>query len=563
LLGVSAALVLSSCASGAGKSEPTAAETSEVISADGILFCPVEGTTPDPWFSVTAMNNKLRNYPEFARASGLTEVKSCADAWAFSKKYGEYQVASPYFDLDEPFEDPNYPEPEAPSLTEEDIRAAEGTGPKIRNGSGDQLSPVVRLYINKNDNKGELYHYCTGTFIARNWIITAAHCMQAKPGYDFGTSDPSKYALNGYYPYNIEFYGPQGKLVRRQRFSIVRQYMDPRYTGNVPGNPYKAHDFALLYVDKQFDGWLPNTDPASTSTSSTFPFMRVSMADHIFNVSGATFWGAGLIDHDTLVTSPTGEVTQVATEAGVADSRLRRGSLLPYQTSFGLKPEPEQFTTYLNPDGTWGSAPAPRSIYGKIFYDAYANASAAETCHGDSGGPLIEPWVIKDPSGNSVTAYVEVGVLSEHIFALDTPCATDAACSSISPVARCAMSLHRCFDLAKECQDKPGDGAGWTPTTYEREFIQAIIPKWYKSNFRCTVGSRVDANSGGNTADDYLQCWGKPCLRTAPLDANDKDACSATETCYRPGSELAKNCLACAGGGCGCYYGQCLPKKKK
>lgn len=551
LLLVSAACLASNCAVGE-TSEESVAPAGEVISADGILVCPREGVSPDPWYSVTAMNNKLRNYPEFARVSGMGEVKTCADGRAFFKKYREYQQLVPNFDWNEPYIDPNFPETDPPPLTEEDVRAAEGIGPKIKNGTGDRLSPVVRLYRNET-----LTSYCTGTFIARNWIITAAHCLLVKPGFKRGVDQSAGAQLNGWYPYNIEFFGAQGKRERLVRYTNVRQYMDPQYTGFEPEHPYHAHDFALLYVHHDHDGALPNVDPSASA--SGFPFMRVSMAERIVDVSSATFWGAGLINND-IVTTPQGGGDPVRTpqEAGVTDSRLRRGSLAPYQVSFGLKPEPEKQLRVWRPDGMWGNAPAPRSVNAKLFYTDTPSSNVAVTCHGDSGGPLVEPWIVKDPNGNQVTAYVTAGVLSEHVFPSQRPCSKDSDCVGISAVAACDVALHECYDPAKQCQDVAGEGQGWVANAFERPFIEGTIRKWYQFGFQCTSGRRVDAGSGSLTSDQFLQCWGKPCLRTVCQNASDPACCGANEYCSRPGSEL-KSCIECPGGGCGCIYGQCLP----
>src|SRR6478735_3012450 len=149
-LGLFSLALVAACASGSshdnlrGKPAPPRAE---VISPQGILVCPIEGKSVDPWISVPAMNRKLRQYPDFARASGLTEVKSCADGFLFWEKYEKYSSEFPYFDSNQPYEPDLELSPDdadTTPLTAEEVRAAQGVEPKIKNGTAGQLAPVVR-----------------------------------------------------------------------------------------------------------------------------------------------------------------------------------------------------------------------------------------------------------------------------------------------------------------------------------------------------------------------------------------------------------------------------------
>jgi len=53
-------------------------------------------------YSFPKMNAKLRKYPEFAAAAGLTVVGDCSDARRYSERYLEYSGAHPGFDAEGP-----------------------------------------------------------------------------------------------------------------------------------------------------------------------------------------------------------------------------------------------------------------------------------------------------------------------------------------------------------------------------------------------------------------------------------------------------------------------------
>jgi hypothetical protein len=54
------------------------------------------------WYALSAINNKLRNYPAFANAIGIHCVRDCAQARAFTKAYEAYLRAHPGFDANQP-----------------------------------------------------------------------------------------------------------------------------------------------------------------------------------------------------------------------------------------------------------------------------------------------------------------------------------------------------------------------------------------------------------------------------------------------------------------------------
>jgi hypothetical protein len=68
---------------------------------------------PDEVYQLTAMNRKLRSFPDFASAAGIRCVRDCESARAFTKAYAQYSRVHPGFDADQIVE-PDPPEPLPP-----------------------------------------------------------------------------------------------------------------------------------------------------------------------------------------------------------------------------------------------------------------------------------------------------------------------------------------------------------------------------------------------------------------------------------------------------------------
>jgi hypothetical protein len=61
-------------------------------------------------YSFPRLNERLRKYPEFAAAVGLTEVKDCNDARRYSERYHEYKKTHPDFDDEGPTKEEQFRE---------------------------------------------------------------------------------------------------------------------------------------------------------------------------------------------------------------------------------------------------------------------------------------------------------------------------------------------------------------------------------------------------------------------------------------------------------------------
>ena len=53
---------------------------------------------------LSAINNKLRAFPDFTRAIGIYCVRDCETARRFMKAYSEYSAAHPGFDEHQPLD---------------------------------------------------------------------------------------------------------------------------------------------------------------------------------------------------------------------------------------------------------------------------------------------------------------------------------------------------------------------------------------------------------------------------------------------------------------------------
>jgi hypothetical protein len=171
--------------------------------------------------------------------------------------------------------------------------------PKIKNGNQLQLYPVVRITGDfKAHNPGL---QCTGVFIAKDWIATAAHCMV------YGNNFPQ--SPNGEYQYQIIWADASGSGTApgsltletgspKQHQPSVTQIPDPLFMGYNSANPAQPqsgpNDFALLWLNPIYESALPgnpNGDPANNQPPSA---MMLSL-QFGQNVGGSSFfWGWGL-----------------------------------------------------------------------------------------------------------------------------------------------------------------------------------------------------------------------------------------------------------------------------
>jgi hypothetical protein len=357
-----AAIVVS--AAGCGSNEATNIDESSTVE---LLLCQEYTlTNPDGTqyqeherYVLPAINRKLQLYPELAEWVGFNQVSTCEGGRAFLRGFREFSEAHPGFDDNEDYEPPAVdpgPYPGPPPTLEE---------PKLLNAAATFNYPIVRLANNRGST-------CTGVFIAKNWILTAAHCM----AYQSTTTPKVKtQPLSGYYPYRMD--RPDSRAATLGKIYAVSkidghllQYPHPSWMGWDPSRPVAEAprwDLGLLYVDGwQYDAILP----PSPSNSAIRIAARSMSATETLNFSG---WGPGTWNKAAGTLGPT--------------DTLRTGNLVP--TSVG-------FDTF-----SW-TVPS----------------TGIRPCIGDSGGPAMRSVTVAGAS-----QWVVVATLGGNVTDLSDPCA--------------------------------------------------------------------------------------------------------------------------------------------
>ncbi len=192
---------------GCGAARPPAPAINTSFANIDALVCGTQPTTydahgrahtPKEWYSLTALNAKLKYFPEFrAAAGGIETATDCTEARQVATAYMSFSKEHPGFDANQPYVRSSRRRPSEPKTAP---RPPEEVA-KLLNATIGGQSPVVAFDTTTSD--------CTGSFIAKNWILTAAHCLVLKDG----MQDTAVDAYDGFdYSYPIFDVGLSGYL---------------------------------------------------------------------------------------------------------------------------------------------------------------------------------------------------------------------------------------------------------------------------------------------------------------------------------------------------------------
>jgi hypothetical protein len=355
-----AAALLVGCSSGI---EPT--PTDIAVESDGLVCgtrtaISAEGESVEvpAWYYTRGMNARLRSFPALAQLFGHERVSTCDEAAAYRAAYAQYAVEHPNFALEQPYE-----VRALPPLTAH-IPSPEVMEEKISTGTISRFAPVVQIrttYYNK-------VWACTGSFIAKNWIMTDAHCMN--PG-----EDKTKIvADNAYRSWTVIFSDANGNVGKQLNLDYVLQLVHFDFAGTIGEGGSIADpvgsDFALLYIDGSYDKNLPR------SATPGSDFLRLSTAGAAPLSARAWGWGG-----------PANNVSKS----------------MPLTAYTQLSQDPKDITNL--------TATIPST-------DPYL-------CHGDSGGPLVDKYFVNDAAGQvtevpaAVATYVGGGAKTKTSPCMD------------------------------------------------------------------------------------------------------------------------------------------------
>jgi hypothetical protein len=513
-------------------------------------------------YMLSAMNHKLQSYPDFAAALGLDLVTDCESGQRFIEGYGSYLADHPRFDADELLAPSPPDEGPLPPLETDETGETDETTKIGGTPDGVTNNPVVEISFktcthrgcpNAGDDwkqaplgnlVGETFR-CSATFIAKNWLLTSAHCLTAaaidscmEAGVERQSCDPDwpqwgQWSLHGtltastgddvvgnaddvHKPYTRDGVWMRGYVqenwlgTKRIRNRLICddpvQCYDPDESAD--------HDVALLYIRSEYDDKLPprvEWDGAKRLSIAQARDKSPGAGDPAGNWQVGIFgWGG------------PGPISPIGARPMRTRSGVFRGTTAP---------------------GPFGD---PKVEDDRIDFDVVASAAnpnPAYICEGDSGGPLVR--IIPSLQTN-------VGPQSD----------VQAIVGVISSVEGTTLGAPPCTSTQQPLGTEWIWHAARVDQGLNRLFIETTIKRWTNTRF---FNCREKALPGGSRVE-VEECWGPPCSNAG---MPPEGCASANDQCWSPARTVAarhSSCDACKDftgdlAGCGCILGQCLPTK--
>jgi hypothetical protein len=539
---------------------PVAASPTGIVICGGFHAYTPQGKpyVQPEWYSLSAINNKLRHFPSMAAEIGMQPtVSDCAGARQFVRRYDAYWNVHPHFDAREPIELPAFPPHTPPPAPRPEVA-------KVFNGLPLQEDPVIEyVIVNTNPaNLGLVTGGCTGTFIAKNWIATAAHCMAlAAPGdhlFDGITTDFNGATLGG-----VDEKVGVGKTGMALPDADIDATDDQLTEAGIDCAHLRALGFDCaslpLVVLQRIYGWFqyqitwagangqqitssagtggdPNLKPQLTAWVKQYPDPRfVGISEIDINAHDGDFDFALVYVYSDFYDP----VLPPSATGGSATGAAMRLSLVGPTTSgfdltFGFG---RTGTSIQNTLQGLLMQIDTNNLFPYSFQTVQQTTDAGPAlCPGDSGSPTVRFSTITgaNPGGMDLVPVVE-GVA--HTISKQDPV---THCGNVPPDvdANLPGEVDTYARTDVETNDK-ATGVSW---------VEIAMQDWNGPNFQCRK-----VTSNGASGQDVAECWGLPCKQDS--DCNDpKFFCQR----YTPDGVNSKICPTCPDKTCSCIVGQCL-----
>jgi hypothetical protein len=441
--------------------------------------------------------------------------------------------------------------------------------PKQEGGTRASRSPIVRLISTPDDAQRVVLQCdpnnprerictigaesCGATFIAKNWAITAAHCIDHTKNVakDAGVPLSAGWGTYGFMPAIPAGGDPLlvGGDDKAHYFECPRTLVipDPRYLGfGLTG--LHGFDFALVYVHEDCNRKMPVVLDPDPKINGSAPFMPISADLKIIKLNGEGFWW-GYGPHLLNRSNPDVYETESPPYSKFFVHRL----------TFG-----ETGTLANYPDFDNSRVQGTGLFRGEIPASGYGGPWL---CRGDSGSPLSHRFSLSRPNQLLTVRDVVSGVVVDG-------------------------QIGDIFDGFHNCFMQGGDGIIWQPTASEIDFIQREVARWQvpemlpgpvNASAACrdwkveTVPATLDAHA--------IICSGDPCTTENeccqqspryPKGTGVNDCEKQRWFCSKPAKLMKEPCLtdgtlipppAVPGvpvcpppfTSCGCIKGQCQP----